>query len=189
MKAGILEWNKAFERIGFKDAIHVEMQPDDADFDTADLRHASVRWYLDTSDGALAIGPSRIDPRTGEILDADIGVSQGWTRLPRRLSGEQFPQAHAHEPPTRSDDRAVQLRRRGVQEAAFASGLLEARGDLDPNGPEAEAIVKATLKDVITHEVGHTLGLRHNFRASTIYTEAAARRSRVHAQERPRRAR
>ena len=91
MKAGILEWNKAFERIGFKDAIRVEMQPENADFDTADLRHASVRWYLDTSDGALAIGPSRIDPRTGEILDADIGVSQGWTRLPRRLSGEQFP--------------------------------------------------------------------------------------------------
>ena len=91
VKAGILEWNKAFERIGFKDAIHVEMQPENADFDTADLRHASVRWYLDTSDGALAIGPSRIDPRTGEILDADIGVSQGWTRLPRRLSGEQFP--------------------------------------------------------------------------------------------------
>src|SRR6185295_15774852 len=102
VKAGVLEWNKAFEKIGFKDAIRVEMQPDDADFDTADLRHASVRWYLDTSDGALAIGPRRVDPRTGEILDADIAVSQGWTRLPRRLSGEQFgkPVAqpkHAHD--------------------------------------------------------------------------------------------
>ena len=72
VKAGVLEWNKAFERIGFKDAIRVEMQPEDAAFDTADVRHASIRWYLDTSDGALAIGPSRVDPRTGEILDADI---------------------------------------------------------------------------------------------------------------------
>ena len=55
MTAGVLEWNKAFERIGFKDAIQVRVQPDDADFDTQDVRHASVRWYLDTQDGALAI--------------------------------------------------------------------------------------------------------------------------------------
>ena len=180
VKAGVLEWNKAFERIGFKDAVRVEVQPDDADFDTADVRHASIRWYLDTSDGALAIGPRRIDPRTGEILDADIAISQGWTRLPRRLTGEQFgkPTANAarqasHAHGDRQDDIALcAYGSEAFQEAAFASGLLEARGDLDPNGPEAEAIVKATLKDVVTHEVGHTLGLRHNFRASTIYTEA-----------------
>jgi uncharacterized protein DUF4953/uncharacterized protein DUF5117 len=179
VKAGILEWNRAFERIGFKDAIRVEMQPEGADFDTADVRHASVRWYLDTSDGALAIGPSRVDPRTGEILDADIAISQGWTRLPRRLSGEQFPRplpsadAHAGHAHGSQDDLALcAYGDEAFQEASFAAGLLEARGELDPNGPEAEAIVRATLKDVVTHEVGHTLGLRHNFRASTIYTEA-----------------
>ncbi len=172
VKAGVLEWNKAFEKIGFKDAIRVEVQPDDADFDTADLRHASIRWYLDTSDGALAIGPRRVDPRTGEILDADIAISQGWTRLPRRLAGEQFPKPmparHAH---AQDDASLCAYGAEAFSEAAFATGLLEARGELDPFGPEADAIVKATLKDVVTHEVGHTLGLRHNFRASTIYTE------------------
>jgi hypothetical protein len=175
VKAGVLEWNKAFEAIGFKDAVRVELQPENAEFDTADLRHASIRWYLDTSDGAFALGPRRVDPRTGEILDADIAISQGWTRLPRRLTGEQFPRpmptaiAGGH----RHDDYSLcAYGAEAFQEAAFATGLLEARGEIDPNSPEAEAIVKATLKDVVTHEVGHTLGLRHNFRASTIYTDA-----------------
>src|SRR6185369_10962683 len=138
---------------GFKDAIRVEMQPDNADFDTADLRHASIRWYLDTADGALAIGPRRVDPRTGEILDADIAVSQGWTRLPRRLAGEQFPKPMGKS--ARGELAQCAYGDEAVSEAAFASGLLEARGELDPNGPEAQAIIKATLKDVITHEVGH----------------------------------
>ena len=169
VRDGILEWNKAFERIGFKDAIHVEVQPENADFDTNDTRHASVRWYLDTSDGALAIGPSRVDPRTGEILDADIVVSQGWTRLPRRRIAEQLPPV----PPAMGNDEALcSYGYHASQEAAFGLGLLEMRGDIEPGSPQAEAIVKANLKDVITHEVGHTLGLRHNFRASTIYTEA-----------------
>ena len=53
---------------------------------------------------------------------------------------------------------------------AYALDVLEARGDLDPDSPEAEAFVEAYLKDVTMHEVGHTLGLRHNFRSSRAYT-------------------
>ena len=187
---GVLEWNKAFEKIGFKDAVQVKQQTDDATFDNNDTRHASVRWYVDTSDGALAIGPSRTDPRTGEILDADISFSDGWTRLPRRRAVEQLvsvaqgnnhSHAHAHGA-QRSADEILRGLARGemphlceyennaMQEAGFALDLLAARGDIDPDSPEAEAIVMEQLKDVVAHEVGHTLGLTHNFRASTIYT-------------------
>ncbi|MEQ1516860.1 MAG: zinc-dependent metalloprotease, partial [Usitatibacteraceae bacterium] len=189
---GILEWNKAFEKIGFKNAIQTKQQEDNADFDNNDSRHASVRWYLDTSDGALAIGPSRTDERTGEILDADISFSDGWTRLPRRRAVEQLASvaqgnnyAHSHLGSSaygQSESEILQSLARGqmpklceyeshaMDEAGFAIDLLAARGDIDPDSPEAEAIVLDTLKDVVTHEVGHTLGLTHNFRASTIYT-------------------
>lgn len=185
---GVLEWNKAFEKIGFTNAIQVKQQPDDATFDNNDTRHASVRWYVDTSDGALASGPSRTDPRTGEILDADISFSDGWTRLPRRRAVEQLQSvaqgnnhSHSHAGHQSVDETLRALARgelpqlceyehNAMQEAGFALDLLAARGDIDPDSPEAEAIVLEQLKDVVTHEVGHTLGLTHNFRASTIYT-------------------
>ncbi|MGH8849406.1 MAG: zinc-dependent metalloprotease, partial [Casimicrobiaceae bacterium] len=169
VKAGILEWNKAFEKIGFKDALRVELQPEKADFDTADARHASVRWVVRDEPGALAIGPSRADPRTGEILDADIEIEDGWTRLPRRQASEQF------RPRTRSapagEETYCDYGDVAMDELAFALDVLVARGEIDPQGPEAQKYVLETLKDVVTHEVGHTLGLQHNFRASTIYTQ------------------
>ena len=185
---GVLMWNKAFEKIGFKDALQVKQQADDATFDNNDTRHASIRWYVDTSEGALAIGPSRTDPRTGEILDADISFSDGWTRLPRRRAVEQLASvaqgnnhAHAHGAKRSAEEilqglsrgempHACEFEHNAMQEAGFALDLLAARGDIDPDSPEAEAIVMEQLKDVVAHEVGHTLGLTHNFRASTIYT-------------------
>ena len=91
VKAGVLEWNKAFEKIGFKDAIRVEQQPDDATWSTHETGRASVRWFVDYNDGALAVGPSRVDPRTGEILDADITMGNGWVTLPRRRVEVQYP--------------------------------------------------------------------------------------------------
>ena len=91
IKLGILEWNKAFERIGYKDAIHVEVQPDNADFDTSDIRHASVRWQTVAKTSYGAIGPSVVDPRTGEILDADIGIDANNVRVVRNLRSEYLP--------------------------------------------------------------------------------------------------
>src|SRR6266550_4574386 len=171
IKAGVLEWNRAFEKLGFKHAIQVEVQPEDAQFSTADARHASIRWVVRDEPGAFAIGPSRADPRTGEILDADIEIEDGWTRVPRRQVSEQFPPRVAQAARAGRDTTFCEYGDVAMDELAFALDLLVARGEIAPDSPEAEKYVLATLKDVVTHEVGHTLGLQHNFRASTIFTQ------------------
>ncbi len=180
VKAGVLEWNKAFERIGFRNAVVVQQQPDDAAFDNMDAGHASIRWYLG-ADVGVAQGPHMADPRSGEILDADIRMSDIFGRGSRRLirddvarpAGDGLAAFRAAVPGTMHPgaDLCTYAADSG-SEMAFALDLLEARGDLEPDSPEAEAFVQSYIKDVITHEVGHTLGLRHNFKASTTVTAA-----------------
>jgi predicted Zn-dependent protease with MMP-like domain len=168
--AGILEWNRAFERLGFKDAVQAKIQPDDADWVTVDARHASVRWMTTARPAFGGIGPSQVDPRTGEILDADIGIDPTRLRQRRIQHVEQIPQPIA--PLGRNAAMVCQIDDFAAAEMGFALDLLEARGEIEPDSPEAEAFVLEDLKDVVMHEVGHTLGLRHNFRASTVYTPA-----------------
>jgi hypothetical protein len=180
---GVLEWNKAFERIGFKNAVVAKQQPDDANWDNMDSSHASIRWFVG-ADVGFAIGPSHTDPRTGEILDADIGMSDVFARGARRFVVEDVGAS--------SEQRLAQLSQQwqgpgtaasrrfaycnyaaeAAAEMDFALDLMEARGDLAADSPEAEAFVQAVIKDTIMHEVGHTLGLKHNFKASTTITRA-----------------
>ena len=84
IRDGILMWNKAFERIGFQNAVQVKQQPDDADWDPADVRYSTIRWFAGYPDPGFAQGPSRTDPETGEIYDADIRFSESMTRFFRR---------------------------------------------------------------------------------------------------------
>ncbi len=181
--AGVLEWNKAFERIGFKDAVVAKQQADDADWDTLDAGVASLRWMTNREASFGAIGPSHVDPRSGEILDADIGIeslsarslrfarsqvlgaagsaaaARDWAAL-LQVAGPPEPTGAAHDPWAchHADMAAEQL--------GYALDVLAARGEIDPDSPEAQQFVLDYMKDVTMHEVGHTLGLRHNFRAS-----------------------
>ncbi|MDR0609831.1 MAG: zinc-dependent metalloprotease [Planctomycetaceae bacterium] len=70
VREGILEWNKAFEKIGFVNAIEVRQQANNDTWDAEDINYNTFRWI--SSDAGLAMGPSRVNPITGEILDADI---------------------------------------------------------------------------------------------------------------------
>lgn len=183
VQAGILEWNKAFERIGFQNAIVVKQQSDDATWDNMDAGHASIRWFVG-ADVGFAIGPSHADPRSGQILDADIGMSDVFARGSRRLIVEDVNSNHEHrfEPLAASWQQgnaahafACHYAQAAADEMHFALDVLEARGDIAPDSPEAEAFVQAVIKDTIMHEVGHTLGLKHNFKASTTVTQAQLR--------------
>jgi hypothetical protein len=192
---GVLGWNPAFEKIGFKNAIVVKVQPDDADFDTLDVGAASLRWMTNASPSFGAIGPSQVDPRSGEILDADISFESLSSRALRTLRSQilagkpaaewsslmQFGAQASALPPGEGGDFAArpQLPFAACDHADFAAeqlgyalDVLEARGELDPDSPEAEQFVLDYLVSVTLHEVGHTLGLRHNFRSSRIYTRA-----------------
>ena len=192
VRAAVLEWNRAFEKIGISGALKVEQQPDDAKFDTLDFGYPSVRWMMNADPVFGAIGPSHVDPRTGEILDADIAFEGMSARNVRTLRAQvlgpqtlgpqtliegaaplSFAQpftAPANGPMPAEFARCMHGAL-AAEQLGYALDVLEARGELDPDSPIARQFVQDYVKEAIMHEVGHALGLRHNFRASRAYTE------------------
>lgn len=243
VRQGLEYWNKAYENVGILNAIEVRQQDKMTgaymDIDPEDCRYNFVRWV--TNETGLAIGPSRANPYTGEILDADVVVSDGWVRAwefefsdimpkimmegfaPETLAWlDENPQWDPRYRMASKDEQRMMLSeraRRGVMPygghpiATAIDAELSAKlngGVLDrmstPSGFCQAAVGKAfdmsiarmtaelgmfdddkeaevekidgmpedflgpLLADLIAHEVGHTLGLRHNFKASSLYS-------------------
>lgn len=177
IRASILEWNKAFEKVGFREAIVVQQQPNDSDIDTLETGVTSVRWQATATPTYGAIGPSQVDPRTGEILDADLGIDSNFARNARFGRAEEVGLPAMYD--EHSGDVHIEpgagtahcaMRDLALRELGFTLALLEARGAIDPNGPEVDGFVDQFIGFVVMHEVGHTLGFTHNFRASTVLT-------------------
>ena len=183
VREGILEWNKAFERAGFRNAIAVEQQPADADWSTLEgTRVLAVRWFAVDGPGASAVGPSQTDPRTGEILRGAAIIPENWARLDRNRLIDTRPLigSQAFEPSALPGDFARRYMHctfasEALENVAFGFDLLTARGEIDPQGPDADRFIAASLKSVTIHEIGHALGLRHNFKGSTGITLAQLR--------------
>ena len=84
---GVHDWNKAFEKAGFKNVISARLpDPEDKEFDVDDVRYSVITYAA--SSMANAMGPSVVDPRTGEILESDIiwwhnvmTLLQSWMRV------------------------------------------------------------------------------------------------------------
>ncbi len=72
IRDAVLAWNIAFEKAGFSNAIVVKVQPDDADWDAGDMRYNVLRWTSSPSPLFGGYGPSMANPRTGQILGADV---------------------------------------------------------------------------------------------------------------------
>jgi hypothetical protein len=168
---GILEWNKAFEAIGFKNAIEVKTPPTDKAFDTLETGHASIRWMTNSAPMFGAIGPTHVDPRTGEILDADIALESLSSRAIRTVRSQFITDtSFASKATSELPPDACQHGQQASEQLGLALDVLEARGVLEPDSPKVKDFVLAYIKDTTMHEVGHTLGLRHNFRSSRWHT-------------------
>lgn len=252
---GVLSWNKAFEKVGLLNAIIVHEQDAQTgrymDIDPENVRYNFIRWL--NNDVGTAIGPSRINPMTGEILDADIVLTDGWIRhfhaqyteiLPavamegvsaetlawladkprwdprvrlahpsrrnevmariRKESAQPLsghPVGNVKTPNLMGDDlydglvgRSTQMnglcmagQGKSIDLALMAMHLAlqdgekkpeekkeEKKEDKKPEEPlldgMPESFIGPLLAELVAHEVGHTLGLRHNFKASSIYT-------------------
>ena len=178
VRAGILEWNKAFEDAGFRNAIKVLDAPDDTLWSAEDARYSTVRWTA-TNHSVYAIGPSNVDPRTGEILNADVLVSAAWIQAWRGESGEYVaPDAAVRSyfvEDSAASNAAGDTRLCSLSEGLRRQGTLT-RALLAGKGADARTTgrlyVGQALKALIMHEIGHTLGLRHNFRGSAGVTRA-----------------
>jgi len=166
-----LAWNSAFEKAGFTNAVEVKIQPDDADWDAGDLRYNVLRWTSSPTPPFGGYGPSFVNPRTGEIIGADIMLEYVFLTnrmryneifetagLPAEMRGADA--AHRHGPgegPVCDFGALLQARMMTARAVLLAQGASPAAFD---------ALIEQELYYLVLHEVGHTLGLNHNMRSS-----------------------
>jgi len=185
IRDAVLAWNPAYEGAGFTGAIEVKIQPDNADWDADDIRYHVLRWTSSPDPPFGGYGPSFVNPRTGQILGSDIMLEYIFLTNRIRLS-ELVDLGHASE----SDQAEAgipgemrflcqcrdHLHSNRIAGQTILRAMMAARPDnrhFDNEEIELNRLVKEALTDLILHEVGHTIGLNHNFRASHLYDREA----------------
>lgn len=180
IKEGVLAWNVAFEKAGFSNAMVVKVQPDDADWDAGDVRYNVLRWTSSPNPRFGGSGPSFVNPKTGEILGADIMLEYVhftnrvyYDRVFNNASALNFTAATEEE-----EKAAFFLKNKNNhlfcskghlmhENTLFGRTVLAASGASDL---EMKGLKEQGMKALIMHEIGHTLGLNHNMKASQLFT-------------------
>lgn len=176
VKEGIEAWNKGFEAAGIRNAIVARDAPTDSTWSAEDTRYSTVRWTASYA-MSYAIGPSQTDPRTGEILNSDVLISssfvRGWANEYARFIGPEasldaFDDADAFRRATSEAmaERMCLAEMGKSHELGFQHAALAALGVVDGTAPMTDDYLGDAIRDLIMHEIGHAIGLRHNFRSS-----------------------
>lgn len=167
IKAAGEKWNLAFEKAGFKNAIVIKQQPDDADWDAGDIRYNVLRWTSSPQPPFGGYGPSFVNPRTGQILGADIMLE--YISLTNNLRTESifnFGLTEANEIHIEKEEHSCQIGQFSQFNNMFASIMINV---LDEPEMEKSKMINEFLHYLVLHEMGHTLGLNHNMKASQLH--------------------
>ena len=172
IKEAVLQWNVAFEKAGFKNAVEVKMQPDSANWDAGDIRYNVLRWTSSPKAPFGGYGPSFVNPRTGEILGADIMLE--YVHFTNRVLYEKVFDLKMNE-----QEFNASISHKDINNASCSKGhffqentqfgnavlLSENASDL-----KLKRLKRESMMALIMHEVGHTLGLNHNMKASQLFS-------------------
>jgi hypothetical protein len=167
-----LKWNEAFEKAGFKNAVQMKIMPDDANWDPADIRYNVIRWVSSAQPSYGAIGPSFVNPRTGQILGSDITVewfSGSSTPISDELfNGPSMPQLVF---PGMEHQHQFNCNIGSELKMQYTAGLTTLE-TMDASPAEIKEMHQQFLIYLIMHEMGHTLGLNHNMKSSQMLSPA-----------------
>ena len=165
IRDAVLTWNTSFEKAGFKNALEVKVQPDDADWDAGDINYNVLRWTSSPKPPFGGYGPALANPLTGEILGSDIMLEFVFMKN-RWIYDTLFTQGTmSHGETTNTGELNCSLGHEIQQNLMLAKGL--ASGDKI----EDKEMLRQGLTQLVLHEVGHTLGLNHNMKSSILWDE------------------